>query len=172
MNNPTFIFLLSLLMLTTCVIAQNNLQPIAYRGKMGVADQRGLLTVPALYDDVQPTPAEYYDREKNTWKPSERQFFKVRLDNQYGVFDGAGKKVLNTQYSDVQFGYADKGSSVVFAARYQGLYAIFNPKGEQLTPFKYHEVWLGDFGEGNIALARKDNKRYWLIDTKGKEHKY
>jgi hypothetical protein len=89
--------------------------------------------------------------------------FKVRLDNQYGVFDGAGKKVLNTQYSDVQFGYADKGSSVVFAARYQGLYAIFNPKGEQLTPFKYHEVWLGDFGEGNIALARKDNNAIGLL---------
>ncbi len=125
---------------------------VAYKGKYGFVDRKGLEVIKCKYDAV-------YDFEQTRTE--------VRLNNKVGLVDTNGKEIIPCQYDYISskccypFGKDDYSKDLfIDSGRRKGMYS---KSGKLVVPCIYNELF--DFNDG-LAVAAL-NGLYGAINTKG-----
>lgn len=105
---------------------------VSKNGKFGVLDENGHEVIPCIYEGIYPIQGELKLLEVKN------------VDGQYGVLDYNNEIIIPFDYDLITFFYS------AFHVKKNGLFALFNTEGVQLTDFKYR--WI-DSKSNNFALV-------------------
>lgn len=117
---------------------------VTYKGKYGLLDREGKITVEPKYDLL-----ETLDN------PS---YFRFRKQGRYGVIHADGQVIVPAEYD-----FIGGMSEDIIVARSNGLYGCFDKTGKIVVPFEYEEIREYVGGQARIRLMQ----RFGFIDKVG-----
>ena len=117
---------------------------VNYRGKYGMIDRKGNMTIDPKYDLI-----EYLDN------PS---FVRVRQNGGYGVLDVNGNVIVPAQYDHV-----GNMSDDIIIVRSNGRYGCYDKDGKMAVPMEYEEI--REYADGMARIRLK--QRFGFIDKRG-----
>lgn len=126
-------------------------------GKWGLMDYTGKVLQDFKYDNHLATSALNY---------TEIELFVLQWNKKKSIINSLGQFVLPSEYDDV---YNPSGKGF-FALKKAGKWALFSPKAEQLTPFKYDSGYFKELckNEHTPFLNKRANKTV-IISPQGEE---
>lgn len=139
-------------------------------------------------DDSKPRTKVVYDEIKIM--DSQNELYVVKKNNLYGVIDKDGKTIIESAYTQIgidatkyqQNGIENKYvllNEVIPIKNSEGLWALFNIKGEKITDFEFSNIGCSSVKEANaypavimpsykIIVVEKD-KHYNLLTSSGEQ---
>lgn len=122
----------------------------------GLLRKDGSIFVPLKYSDIN----TFYDIP----------YYKVTLNNGYGVLDSTGKEIIPPLYQEI---YYYKDNKIFQVVSKEGRYGLLGIDGKVILPAEYEELNRNTGYSSGVfpVMVKKDNKVFY-IDEQGRELPY